>query len=372
MAQKKKKSEKVDKRYKGKVRVGIAADGTPVYKWAVGKTKAEMEAAKQDLTARYSNGAGVDAGAIVFGDYAMRWYRIHFEEVAPKTSRNYRDMLNNHILPKLGSRYIRTIIKSELDEIIGTLNSASSKAICKSVLNMIFDMADNDGLLARNPAAAIKPPKGAGKPETPRRALTNNETQCVLQLIHTSPYGLAYAIYYYLGLRNAEGVALDWGDVDWKTSMICIRRAVTSGRDFRPTIEEHGKSDAAIRHIPIAPPLMEMLRANRGIGRILPLKNPWTVQKMWIAFRRDVADCARERGLDIELREDGTSVLTAHYLRHNFASMLYYAGVDLLRAKEWMGHADIQTMLRIYTHLQALGEQPYDRSFDFFKKLTYG
>ena len=93
---------------------------------------------------------------------------------------------------------------------------------------------------------------------------------------------------------------------------------------------------------------------------------------MWVAFRRDVADYARKRGLEIDLREDGTSVLTAHYLRHNFASMLYYAGVDLLRAKEWMGHADIQTMLRIYTHLQALGEQPYDRSFDFFKKLTYG
>lgn len=375
MAQKKKRSERVDKRYKGKVRVGIAADGTPVYKWAVGKTKAEMEAAKQDLIARYASGNGVDAGSITFGSYAQRWYKIHFEEVKPSTARNYRNMLNSHLLKPFGNRFIRTIVKSELDEVIGTLNSASSKAICKAVLNMIFAMADEDGLLVRNPAANIKPPKGASKPEHPRRAFTPGEKECVLHLMEVSPYRLAYAIYYYLGLRNAEGMALTWDDIDWARGIASIHQAVTVDRNFKRTIEDHGKTDAAIRYIPIAPPLMEMLRANRGIGRILPMTES-EMRRMWIVFRREVAAYAKERGLEIELREDGASVLTAHYFRHNFASLVFSAGADLMRMKEWLGHKDIQVTLKIYTHLQEeerrLGVKQIDHTFDFLQKLTYG
>lgn len=43
--------------------------------------------------------------------------------------------------------------------------------------------------------------------------------------------------------------------------------------------------------------------------------------------------------------------ITAHCLRHTFASMLYMAGVDILTAKEQLGHANISTTLEIYTHL---------------------
>ena len=43
--------------------------------------------------------------------------------------------------------------------------------------------------------------------------------------------------------------------------------------------------------------------------------------------------------------------ITAHWLRHTFATMLYFAGVDLLTAKEQLGHSDIKTTLEIYTHL---------------------
>ena len=43
--------------------------------------------------------------------------------------------------------------------------------------------------------------------------------------------------------------------------------------------------------------------------------------------------------------------ITPHWLRHTFITMMYQAGVDVLTAKEQAGHADIQTTLSIYTHL---------------------
>jgi integrase len=45
------------------------------------------------------------------------------------------------------------------------------------------------------------------------------------------------------------------------------------------------------------------------------------------------------------------SVLTAHYFRHNFATLMYDAGVDLLTAIKIVGHNDQATLLKIYTDL---------------------
>ena len=45
--------------------------------------------------------------------------------------------------------------------------------------------------------------------------------------------------------------------------------------------------------------------------------------------------------------------ITPHQLRHTFATLLYLSGVDILNAKEQMGHADIKTTLEIYTHLDS-------------------
>ena len=43
--------------------------------------------------------------------------------------------------------------------------------------------------------------------------------------------------------------------------------------------------------------------------------------------------------------------ITAHMLRHTYASMLYDAGVDIKSAQKYLGHSDIKTTLEIYTHL---------------------
>ena len=42
---------------------------------------------------------------------------------------------------------------------------------------------------------------------------------------------------------------------------------------------------------------------------------------------------------------------TYHCLRHTFCTMMYEAGVDVLVAKEQMGHSSVQITLAIYTHL---------------------
>lgn len=58
------------------------------------------------------------------------------------------------------------------------------------------------------------------------------------------------------------------------------------------------------------------------------------------------------------------SILTPHYFRHNYASILYNADVDVLSAQKWMGHSDIKTTLAIYSHLGKGKEDNNARKLD--------
>ncbi len=59
---------------------------------------------------------------------------------------------------------------------------------------------------------------------------------------------------------------------------------------------------------------------------------------------------------------------TPHILRHTFATMLYLSGVDIMTAKEQLGHADIQTTLNIYTHLDSTYKEKKIQKLDVFLK----
>lgn len=45
------------------------------------------------------------------------------------------------------------------------------------------------------------------------------------------------------------------------------------------------------------------------------------------------------------------SVITPHYFRHNYVTLLYEACIDPLIAMKIVGHTDYQTTANIYTHL---------------------
>ena len=45
--------------------------------------------------------------------------------------------------------------------------------------------------------------------------------------------------------------------------------------------------------------------------------------------------------------------ITAHHLRHTYATDLFYAGVDIKTCQYLLGHSSIKTTLDIYTHLDS-------------------
>ena len=66
-------------------------------------------------------------------------------------------------------------------------------------------------------------------------------------------------------------------------------------------------------------------------------------------IRRMVKD-GRLRAVDARIT-NLKSVITPHYFRHNYVTLLYEAGIDPLIAMKIVGHTDYQTTANIYTHL---------------------
>lgn len=66
---------------------------------------------------------------------------------------------------------------------------------------------------------------------------------------------------------------------------------------------------------------------------------------------------------------DAVPGLTPHIFRHNYATNLYYAGVDLKEAQRLLGHADAKTVIEIYTHLDKEKSNSAPKIEEYFKKI---
>ena len=70
--------------------------------------------------------------------------------------------------------------------------------------------------------------------------------------------------------------------------------------------------------------------------------------------------------------DDRCKGLTSHVFRHEFATILYYSGLDLLDAIDNFGHADVQVMLDIYVELRKDSNDSREKIDEYLKTyLTF-
>lgn len=141
---------------------------------------------------------------------------------------------------------------------------------------------------------------------------------------------------YYTGFRPGDLFGLRWEQVN------------LDFRTIRKVIEKTAHHRAEPLTFPLSKAVVDVLKAwhrQRGepkTGLVFP--SPVTgkrldktaMQKPWAAVRK-------LGGLPVDMQ--------LYVLRHNFASQLVMAGVDLLTISRLMAHADIQTTIAHYAHL---------------------
>lgn len=360
---------KQKKRLRAQITIGHDAENKPIYKWASGYTKKELEANKEELRRKHINGAVAVQRDILFGEFVTQWFTIYKlgaasgsgKKISASTQANYRAAINIHLFPAFAMRQMRAITSADLQAFMNSLSEYGKTLIndCFSVLRNCFALAYAQGIIDRDPAVALKKPQASESEE--RRALTDPEEAAVLSLIGTHQNGLLLALLYYTGMRRGEVLGLQWSDVDF------AKRIIRVERDIDPHTGSIGdvKTPNSRRSVPIPNELFDMLKKRQGIGSrfIIEFRGSFwhmtTFNLRWKAIQVELLKLApniESRVIETVKTKDGDvlvygSILTPHYFRHNYASILYNNGVDVMSAQRFLGHSDPRTTLRIYTHL---------------------
>ena len=245
-------------------------------------------------------------------------------------------MLNNHIIPKLGSFQMGAIKPPDIAVFLDQMKSEGyALGTCNRALVMLrygFELALKwkiEGVNS-NPLKEIKNLVFDNKIE---RFLTPEQTQELMNSIQESENKqLQFIVLFliYTGARKREVLEAKWIDIDWQR------------KSWRIPKTKSGK----IRHVPLSSGALDLLQKLKFKLKLkstdqLPIfENPRTGLP-YVSFFYSW-DKARTRA--------GLKEFRIHDLRHSFASCLVNAGRSLYEVQELLGHADIKTTSR-YAHL---------------------
>jgi integrase len=218
-----------------------------------------------------------------------------------------------------------------------------------TVLRAALDGAVRDGLMAKNPAAAVKRP-GVARKEA-RHVSAVDVTKLPL-----CAEGLRYRNVLVLvagtGVRRGEALALHWSDVDLDGGMLVVRG--TLGRVEGKLVISEPKTDRSRRSVPIAAPLVAMLRDHRVTQQAerAAAGNQWTDQGLVFAteFGRAVDPRNALRTVEIAAQKAGMTEIGVHTLRHSAAVAWMESGVHIKAVADLLGHSSIAVTGDVYGH----------------------
>lgn len=356
----------------GRVQVSIylgTVDGKRRYKYVYGATQAEADRKAREVRKRLIMGERIEAGDQSFSVWAER-----FLDLKNGVSDVYYDGLQGRCrwwCKRIGDLPICKIVTTDIQDGISELyKMGRSKKTLKeyrSTAKCIFELAERDRAIVYNPAEWSEIPNDA--PKSKRFALEHYECQWIEDTKDKAQTAAMIALH--AGLRRSELLALTAGDIDFGNAVIRVNKAIVY-KGNNPKLKMCGKSDAAMRTVPLddvlAAYLMPILSRKSPMELIVGDDNgeymtESIITGMWNSYRAilnekygqfpgEVRSRFSPGGIPVTIRN-----ITLHILRHTYATMLHAAGVDVLTAKEWLGHSDIKTTMAIYTHLDKVMEE---------------
>lgn len=212
--------------------------------------------------------------------------------------------------------------------------------MCKSVIVQLFRYAVIQGDIDVSPAAEIELPRGLPRKE--REALTTEQIKQVTECRNGDWWLLGVALLW-TGCRRGEMMALRYEDIDRKNGVIHITKQYNySAANKYGKLEQHAKTAAGVREIPLFSPLADALPKDR-IGLIFhnPDGSHLSEGQVLAAWKKYIKDS----GLPAHI--------TPHYFRHTFATICYNADVDPKQTAAILGHSNERITIELYTHLSA-------------------
>lgn len=277
----------------------------------------------------------IESPVITFAQAADKWETDVLEHHKTGTQRGYRAALRRCV-DALGDLNLTEITPAQIKSfLLGMGLAYKTTNNHKAVISLVIQYAISEmGISMINPVPSVKLPKTLAK--STRQPLTKNERDTILEST-ADEFQLAYLIMY-TGCRCGEAIGLQRKDIDMDNNLIHVSKQITHDGN-RPVLSEL-KTDASERSIPLLPKLKERIQELNlsPDDYIVSGPDPLTksaLDKRWKKY-------CKENGIDID----------RHSIRHEFATMLFEAGVDVKTAQTLLGHSNFNTTMNIYTHVR--------------------
>lgn len=363
--------KRADGRYRSQIYIGRDDTGRRRYKYVYGRSPAEVKEKETRVRAQLGLGLDMLSQRDSFGRWADDWLRVkEAEGITSRQMDNYRHCTRIW-KEQLAGYEIGMVRADDIERVLLDLISAGyaqrTVALYRSTIHQIMRRAVGR-VIPSNPVDQVRLAV-AGRQEAARRALTAEEQRWIWETPHRAqPVAVIMML---SGLRRGELAALTWNDVDLDARTITVNKVIEYSSNGVPSLRHMTKSAAGMRVVDIPQKLADYMAAmpkdnalviHSARGRIMT-PSAWT--KLWKSYMRVLNEKYGERTpADLERMKSGKPgpkaldmtipPITLHWLRHTFCTLLYLAGVDVVQASAQMGHADVSTTLRIYTHLDAI------------------
>ena len=316
----------------------------------IGQRKGDAERALRQVLGKVDRGEFRAIPDISFKELAHKWLELHRNQVRPKAFASYRAHIER-LIKVFGVAKVKNISSEDIEKFSAQLQgenlAAATTGRTITLLKSIFEKGIQWGYLSINPARHIKKPKAQKKE---MEFLNPDEIRLVLK--HTDKrYQALIMTACYTGMRQSELLGLQWGDVDFESGKIYVRRTLQQGQFYEP------KTHSSRRAVVVPPMLVEALKIHRTQQSVELEENEHDLVFTNTKGRPINGRNLTRRVFESALKRAGLRKVGFHALRHSYVSLLLSQGESIKFISRQVGHSSAKLTLDVYSHIMEGAEE---------------
>lgn len=346
------------------------------------RTRKDAQAALDGARVALREGDYVEPSSVtVAEDLALWTTTLEATNLRPSTLRSYRDHVEQHIAPRIGSIPLQKLSPDAIGALYAELlregrhlqprkpkkgEKAAEDTRDRSLspntvhhvhvtLHKALKDAVKRGRLTRNPADAVEPPQ----PPRPGEHTGALKTWTSVQLrgfFAATRGDRLYPVWHLLattGMRRGELLGLRWDDVDLEEARLSVRRSLVAV-SYKVHVSEP-KTARSRRVVDLDAESVEVLKkqATRQSAEQREWSSAWS-DTGYVFTREDGQPLHPDRvsnHFDIAVRDSHLPRITLHGLRHTWATLALQAGVPIKVVSERLGHSSVAFTMQVYQHV---------------------
>jgi integrase len=337
--------------------------------------KKDAEKKLSELLHQMDTGNYMKPGKTTVADYLTTWLQDYVKpNLSPRTAEGYEHIIKRYIIPKLGNLTLVHLKPEHLQHFYSTeLNTGLSAQTVRHhhmVIHKSLDSAVEWGLVIRNAADAVRPPRAQ---RIEMQTWSEDEIVQFLEAAKATPYYELFYLALFTGMRRSELLALRWQDIDFIYSQIYVSRSlhVLSGSK---AIFRSPKTATGRRTIALSPSAILLLRDYREKkeAESLLLEKPISDDDLvFSTLGKHLLPNTITHAWSKLVKHIGLKAIRFHDARHTHASIMLKQGIHPKIVQERLGHASIQITLDTYSHVAPGLQEAAANKFDDILRIKH-